>query len=141
VAIYEHWAGRRGVPHDVLEKNRDILRMAAMLHDVGKVAISDAILKKPARLDDAEREIMKQHTINGRPPLLEQYSEFDDASAVVGAEPPREVDGTGYRATSIPSTAKWRRATRTAMDRRGRRRGTRSPCSAGSSLWRMSMTP
>jgi len=96
VAIYEHWAGKRGVPHEVLEKNRDILRMAAMLHDVGKVAISDAILKKPARLDDAEREIMKQHTIMGARLFSEQYSEFDDASAVVALNHHEKWDGTGY---------------------------------------------
>lgn len=47
VAIYEAWAGKRGIHQDTLDKNRDLLRMAAMLHDVGKVAISDAILKKP----------------------------------------------------------------------------------------------
>src|SRR5512141_2024302 len=65
VAIYEAWAHKRGVAHEIIEKNRDILRMAAMLHDVGKVAIADAILKKPGRLDDAEREAMKLHTIMG----------------------------------------------------------------------------
>ena len=65
VALYEVWAAKQGVPDSVIDKNRDILRMAAMLHDVGKVAISDAILKKPARLDDTEREEMKQHTIMG----------------------------------------------------------------------------
>ncbi len=36
-----------------------------MLHDVGKVAISDVILKKPARLDPAEYEVMKGHTVAG----------------------------------------------------------------------------
>jgi len=96
VAIYEHWAAKRRVPHEVLEKNRDILRMAAMLHDVGKVAIADAILKKPARLDDAEREIMKQHTFMGARLFAEQYSEFDDASASVALNHHEKWDGTGY---------------------------------------------
>jgi HD-GYP domain-containing protein (c-di-GMP phosphodiesterase class II) len=41
---------------------RDELRMGAMLHDVGKVAISDLILKKPTQLNGDEYEIMKQHT-------------------------------------------------------------------------------
>ena len=96
VAIYEHWAAKRRVPHEVLEKNRDILRMAAMLHDVGKVAIADAILKKPARLDDAEREIIKQHTFMGARLFAEQYSEFDDASASVALNHHEKWDGTGY---------------------------------------------
>lgn len=106
VAIYEHWAAKRGVPHDLLEKNRDILRMAAMLHDVGKVAIADAILKKPARLDDAEREIMKQHTYMGARLFSEQYSEFDDASSVVALNHHEKWDGTGYPGHINPFDAK-----------------------------------
>ena len=96
VAIYEHWAGMRGVPQEVIDKNRDILRMSAMLHDVGKVAISDVILKKPARLDDDERETMKQHTTAGARLFAEQFSEFDEASAVVALNHHEKWDGTGY---------------------------------------------
>jgi len=106
VAIYEHWAAKRGVPHEVLEKNRDILRMAAMLHDVGKVAIADAILKKPARLDDAEREIMKQHTYMGARLFAERYSEFDEASSVVALNHHEKWDGTGYPGHINPFDAK-----------------------------------
>ncbi len=96
VVIYESWAGKRGTPHEVVDKNRDILRMAAMLHDVGKVAIADAILKKPARLDDAEREIMKQHTILGAKLFSERYSDFDEAAALVALNHHEKWDGTGY---------------------------------------------
>lgn len=106
VAIYEHWGAKRDVPHETLEKNRDILRMAAMLHDVGKVAIADAILKKPARLDDAEREIMKQHTYMGARLFAEQYSEFDDASSVVALNHHEKWDGTGYPGHINPFDAK-----------------------------------
>jgi len=45
VALYESWAARKGLPQQEVDRTRDILRMAAMLHDVGKVAISDNILK------------------------------------------------------------------------------------------------
>jgi response regulator RpfG family c-di-GMP phosphodiesterase len=96
VTVYEVWAGKQGVPADVIEKNRDILRMAAMLHDVGKVAIPDAILKKPGRLDDAEREVMKQHTIMGARLFSERYSEFDEMAAVVALTHHEKWDGTGY---------------------------------------------
>ena len=41
------------------------ISMAAILHDVGKIAISDAILNKPGRLTTEEFEIMKTHTIKG----------------------------------------------------------------------------
>src|SRR5437868_3884159 len=43
----------------------ETLRMSALLHDVGKIAIDDAILKKPAALTDAEYEIMKTHPQRG----------------------------------------------------------------------------
>ncbi len=41
------------------------ISQAAIMHDVGKIAISDAILNKPGRLTDEEFEIMKTHTIKG----------------------------------------------------------------------------
>ncbi len=48
--IYERWAMGVGIPPKQIERTRDLLRMAAMLHDVGKVAISDVILKKPGSI-------------------------------------------------------------------------------------------
>ncbi len=47
------------------DEELDGLRMGALLHDVGKIAIDDAILKKPAALTDAEYEIMKTHPQRG----------------------------------------------------------------------------
>lgn len=47
------------------EEELDTLRMSALLHDIGKIAIDDAILKKPAALTDAEYEIMKTHPQRG----------------------------------------------------------------------------
>ncbi|MDP2227441.1 MAG: HD domain-containing protein, partial [Moraxellaceae bacterium] len=83
-----------------------ILRMAAILHDVGKVAISDAILKKPGRLDDAEREAMKQHTIMGARLFSDKYSEFDEAAAVVALSHHEKWDGTGYPGNVNPADGK-----------------------------------
>jgi HD-GYP domain-containing protein (c-di-GMP phosphodiesterase class II) len=106
VAIYEAWAGKRGIPQDTLDKNRDLLRMAAMLHDVGKVAISDAILKKPGRLDDTEREAMKQHTVMGARLFTDRYSDFDEAAAVVALNHHEKWDGTGYPGNINPVDGK-----------------------------------
>jgi HD-GYP domain-containing protein (c-di-GMP phosphodiesterase class II) len=50
-----------GLPDDEMEK----LRISALLHDVGKIAIEDNILKKPAALTEEEFEIMKQHPQKG----------------------------------------------------------------------------
>ena len=41
------------------------ISMAAIMHDVGKIAISDSILNKPGRLTEDEFEIMKTHTVKG----------------------------------------------------------------------------
>jgi diguanylate cyclase (GGDEF)-like protein len=53
---------RRGLSGQPLDR----LRVAALLHDVGKIAISDAILHKSIRLDPVEREEMRQHVLVGR---------------------------------------------------------------------------
>lgn len=50
-----------GLPDDEMEK----LRISALLHDVGKIAIEDSILKKPASLTSEEFEVMKQHPQKG----------------------------------------------------------------------------
>lgn len=52
---------RMGMP----EQELDTLKMSALLHDVGKIAIDDAILKKPAALTDDEFAIMKTHPQRG----------------------------------------------------------------------------
>ena len=43
----------------------DRLRIAALLHDVGKIGVDDRVLKKPGKLTDEEFDLMKQHTIKG----------------------------------------------------------------------------
>jgi HD-GYP domain-containing protein (c-di-GMP phosphodiesterase class II) len=70
--------------------------MAAMLHDVGKVAITDLILKKPARLDTYEYELMKQHTYLGAQLYSNQDTEFDKAAFLVTLNHHERWDGQGY---------------------------------------------
>ena len=41
------------------------LRLAAILHDVGKIAVPDQILRKPARLEAEETRVMERHTVDG----------------------------------------------------------------------------
>ena len=96
VEIYEKWALKRNLQQKEIDTNRDILRMAAMLHDVGKVAISDIILKKPGRFNSDEFEIMKQHTLLGARLFLGSQSEFDDAAAKVALTHHERWDGKGY---------------------------------------------
>lgn len=104
VEIYETWARECQCQEDQIQKNKDILRMAAMLHDVGKVAISDLILKKPARLDDAEYEVMKQHTYLGARMFSDLFSTFDEAAYQVALNHHERWDGTGYPGHINPMT-------------------------------------
>lgn len=96
VEIYERWAVKHQVPREEIDKNNDILRMAAMLHDVGKVAISDLILKKPGGFNDEEYKIMKRHTYLGAQLFGEKQSDFDEIAALVALTHHENWDGTGY---------------------------------------------
>ena len=96
VEIYEKWARRRNISRQETDKHRDMLRMAAMLHDVGKIAISDIILKKPGRFDQQEYEIMKQHTVLGAKLFSDRQSDFDEAAAQVALNHHERWDGDGY---------------------------------------------
>ena len=96
VEIYERWALHHEVPELQRERTRDILRIVAMLHDVGKVGISDIILKKPGRFNDEERAIMETHTIQGAKLFQDHQSEFDDIAAEVALTHHEFWDGTGY---------------------------------------------
>jgi HD-GYP domain-containing protein (c-di-GMP phosphodiesterase class II) len=94
--IYERWAFNRGVPEKERERTKDTLKMAALLHDVGKVGISDLILKKPARFEPWEYKIMQAHTCFGAKLFADPQSELDIVSAEVALRHHENWDGTGY---------------------------------------------
>ncbi|RPJ79035.1 MAG: HD-GYP domain-containing protein [Deltaproteobacteria bacterium] len=96
VEIYERWASHHDLSPEVINNNKDILRMAAMLHDVGKIAISDVILKKPGRFNQEEYEIMKKHTLFGAQLFQDNQSEFDEASLQVALNHHEWWNGEGY---------------------------------------------
>ena len=111
VEIYENWARKRGLDEDEIEKNRDVFRIAAMLHDVGKIAISDVILKKPARFTDDEYEIMKSHTFIGARLFTNKHSLLDEISSEVALTHHENWDGTGYPGYVDPETGEPYRVT------------------------------
>ena len=103
--IYGTWAARRGHSAKEIKNTRDNLRLAAMLHDVGKVGISDAILKKPAKLTDEEYDIMKWHTVYGARLFKNQTSELDRMSMEIALCHHEKWAGRGY--PSIPLDQVW----------------------------------
>jgi HD-GYP domain-containing protein (c-di-GMP phosphodiesterase class II) len=104
VEIYERWAFHHGVSDREREKFRDTLRVAAMLHDVGKVAISDIILKKPARFTPEEYQVMQHHTIYGARLFDDPQSELDNIARDIALTHHENWDGTGYPGWVDPVT-------------------------------------
>lgn len=94
--IYHQWALGRGVSEPEIKKTRDLIRIAAMLHDLGKIAISDLILKKPGGLERDEFAIMKYHTIYGARLFENPNSDLDVMSAEISLNHHERWDGGGY---------------------------------------------
>jgi HD-GYP domain-containing protein (c-di-GMP phosphodiesterase class II) len=102
--LAEAVARRLGVAPGELEA----VRLAAELHDVGKVAIPETILRKPGPLDDEEWAFMRRHTLIGERILLAAPA-LTHVAAIVRASHER-VDGGGYpdglRGAEIPLPAR-----------------------------------
>lgn len=104
VEIYERWAYQHGISEIEREKTRDTLKIAAMLHDVGKVAISDLILKKPAKFTPEEYELMKGHTFFGARLFDDPQSPLDTIAADVALTHHENWNGSGYPGWIDPAT-------------------------------------
>lgn len=96
VELYEKWAVKQNITEPEIKATRETLRSAAMLHDVGKVAISDTILKKAGDLTDGERAIMRMHTIYGARLFKRTESPWDKIAYDVVLNHHECWDGTGY---------------------------------------------
>jgi len=96
VEIYDRWAFNNTVEENESKKYRDTLKIASMLHDVGKVAISDLILKKPSRFTEKEYLIMQGHTWLGAKLFNEIESPVDRVAREVALTHHENWDGTGY---------------------------------------------
>jgi hemerythrin-like metal-binding protein len=77
------------------EAQRELLYVAAPMHDVGKIGISDAVLLKPGKLTPAEFEIMKKHTDIGVT-ILSGKDELIAAARDIAGSHHERWDGNGY---------------------------------------------
>jgi len=89
-ALAEHVAEHLGLDQDLVEQ----VRHAAGLHDVGKVALPDAIVNKPGPLDEQEWEFVRRHTIIGER-ILRAAPALAAVATVVRSSHER-YDGCGY---------------------------------------------
>lgn len=78
------------------EKEVNILLVASPMHDIGKVGISDSILKKPGKLTVEEFDIMKEHSMTGYNILKDSKRDILKAAAIVAKEHHEKYDGSGY---------------------------------------------
>ncbi len=74
----------------------ELLRMAAPLHDIGKVAVNESILRKTGMLTDEERNLMEMHTEIGRDLLGGSGSELLELATTIAWTHHERWDGTGY---------------------------------------------
>src|SRR5438034_7334391 len=72
----------------------DLLGHAALFHDIGKLAIPDAVLLKPASLTTDEWALMRQHAAEGAR-IIDRLGFLDDAVPAIRHHHER-FDGTGY---------------------------------------------
>lgn len=93
---------RKGCYRDVLTKDymKNLLN-AAPMHDVGKIAVPDAILQKPGRLTPEEFEVMKLHAVKGSEIIQESFSrmgndQYLEMARQIALYHHEKWNGTGY---------------------------------------------
>ena len=99
--------GELGLPGNY----REMIRVAALLHDYGKLGVPDAILKKDGKLTDEEYEVVKTHSDKTREILSQIHFEgiYCEVPEIAGAHH-EKIDGSGYpkglKGKDIPLGAK-----------------------------------
>lgn len=78
-----------------------VLGVAGLLHDIGKVRVSQEVLLKPGRYTPEEREEMNRHPVEGARIILQRHRNMELA-AVVAYEHHINLDGTGYPSLVYP---------------------------------------
>lgn len=78
------------------EEEAEMLKQASPMHDIGKVAIPDAILNKPARFSEAERKVMDTHATLGYEILKYSNRSLMKTASIVAYEHHEKYNGLGY---------------------------------------------
>ncbi len=78
------------------EKQQNIIKVSSPLHDIGKVAIPDAVLLKPGKFDSHERKVMETHAVLGYDMLKHSRRVILNAAATIALGHHEKWDGTGY---------------------------------------------
>ncbi|WP_337867213.1 HD-GYP domain-containing protein [Meiothermus sp.] len=89
------WADQLAQDLNLDASTRKFLRWGAYLHDIGKLSISDSILRKPDKLDEEEWEIMKSHVVMGWE-MLSRVPFLPQETLEVVRHHHENWDGSGY---------------------------------------------
>ncbi|GHT01726.1 hypothetical protein AGMMS50276_30360 [Synergistales bacterium] len=94
--LYQCWAEHAGHIPDDIRYEKGHVRLASMLHDIGKVGISDLILKKPAKLTDEEFMVMRGHTEFGASIMAADPGTIAAYACEIARHHHQKWDGSGY---------------------------------------------
>lgn len=94
--LYHHWAEKHNVDPEEALFTKGQLRLAAMLHDVGKVGVPDAILRKPGKLTPEERAVMQRHACLGAGLFENSLHVIDRMARDIAMHHHARWDGKGY---------------------------------------------
>lgn len=94
--LYHYWADQHDVDPEEMLFTKGQLRLAAMLHDIGKVGVPDAILNKPGKLTDHERAIMEKHSFLGASLFGQSEHIIDKMAKDIALHHHARWDGAGY---------------------------------------------
>jgi PAS domain S-box-containing protein len=78
------------------EKDVEVIKIASTMHDIGKIAIEDSILKKPGKLTTEEFIRMKEHSIIGYHMFKNSKRPILQAAAIIAKDHHEKWDGSGY---------------------------------------------
>lgn len=89
-----YWSKKIGERLSFSAEEMEMLTRGAMLHDIGKIGVPDAILGKPGSLTKEEFDVMKQHTVIGEK-IIKSLKSFENIKSIIRHHH-EKLDGSGY---------------------------------------------
>jgi len=102
--LYNAIATMGNVPIEERRVMRNQIRLAAMLHDIGKISVPEKILQKPGKLTNEEILLMQTHCSNSKHLFLATNKKIDQMASSIAMHHHQKWNGKGY--TGDPKTPK-----------------------------------
>ena len=92
--LYQHWAHKQGIDAEDIRYYKSQLRLAAMLHDIGKIGISEYILKNDGNFTPQQRATMLRHTLLGAELIGSGMDDISELGAETALHHHQKWDGS-----------------------------------------------